>query len=328
MPDVLLSTVAPQWPWRRQTPSGSGRWGAFNFAIDEVCSRADAWVVFESLNANCTVCCPPDRVVFVAGEPSTIGNYHIDFLRQFSHVIISRKVVNHPQVWHRQQGHPWFIERSFDELVSMQPIRKTKGACVIVSDKAFTPGHSNRLQFVQALKDRLGDRLDVWGRGIVDFESKWELLKEYRYTVVLENTLEEDYISEKLPDAWLAFCMPFYMGCPNLDRYYSSGAFERLELDNPEAGAKKLIAAMKDNKFYEHSLPEILRCRKVYLYREQFFPNLVSILQSVLVESRKSAMSITLRPNSYFLSKPVDLNCSEFIAAVGNRVGRVLKLIR
>ncbi len=325
MPRVLLSTVAPQWPLKRQTPSNSGRWGAFNFAIDEPCSHADAWVVFESLDTARTVCCPPDRLVFVAGEPGTISNYHPEFLRQFSHVVISNQKIDHPQVWHRQQGQPWFIEKSFDELIMMQPIRKTKGACVIVSDKKFTLGHSKRLQFVDRLKACLGDRLDIWGRGIADFDSKWDLLKDYRYAVVLENTLEEDYLSEKLPDALLAFCFPFYAGCTNLDRYYPPGAYEQVDLDNPDGAVQKLLAVLDDEEFYERALPNILNSRHAYLNYEQFFPNLVSILQSIWSTSCQSSEKITLIPNKDFLSRVSKPSCGEILIASFHDLVRYFK---
>lgn len=328
MPEILLSTAAPNWPWKRQTPGESGKWGVFNFVIDEPLSHADAWVVFESLDAGRTVCCSPDRLVFIAGEPGAISNYHVDFLKQFTHVVISQQAVDHPHVCHRQQGHPWFVERSFDELLTMEPVRKTKGVCVIVSDKAFTPGHTKRLEFVEALKERMGERLDVWGRGIADFESKWDLLKEYRYALVLENTIENDYLSEKLPDAWLAFCLPFYAGCPNLDRYYPDAPCVQVDLNDVGTTAEKLLAALDDESIYTRMLPEILKCRQQYLLREQFFPNLESILKSVCGEAGAAPIEMTIKPNSYFISNGSSQNFGSFLAAARNRIGKLLKLIR
>lgn len=310
----------------RQTPLGQGKWEEFDFTLDnQTLKHADAWVVFESLDQVRKVSCSPDRLIFIAGEPSSLSNYHRKFLKQFSHVVMSKRDVKHPHVLFQQQGQPWFVEKSFDELVTMTPVFKTKGICIIVSDKAFTPGHSKRLQFVHDLKERLGERVDVWGRGIADFNSKWDLLKEYRYAVVLENSMENDYLSEKLPDAWLAYCLPFYAGCPNADHYFSSKGFVKLDLSDVDAAVQKLLLALEDESIYIKSLPKILECRHEYLLRQQFFPNLVSILQEVLAKSKRPARKITLRPNSYFQSKSKIRGLTSFISNIYPLIIKLLK---
>lgn len=300
MIEVKLSTPAPDWPWRRQLPHAGDAWGPFRFHIDQQVADCDAWVVFESLGEEAVVTCPRDRMVFITGEPSSIGRYHPDFLAQFSHVVSGMRDLPHSQVLHLQQGHPWFVEHSFDELLAMQPGAKSKDVCVIVSNKAFTAGHEKRLAFVQALQDRLGGRLHVFGRGIRDFASKWQVLSDYRYSVVLENAQEPDFITEKLPDAWLAHCFPFYVGCPNVERYFPAGGYELLDFEAPDASAAKILRVLDDPLHYQRTLPSVIEAREFYLRNYQFFPNLACVLQSVLGASRLAAEPVTLRPSSYF----------------------------
>ena len=166
MINVKLSTCAPLWPWLRQLPGGQAEWGPFRFHIDSAIKECDAWVVFESLDKTETVECPPERVLFIAGEPDSIGSYQASFLNQFYTVVSGRRDITHPRQLRMQQGHPWFVEKSYDELLRLPPMTKTRDVCVITSDKAFTDGHKQRLAFVDSLKTALGERLDVYGRGI------------------------------------------------------------------------------------------------------------------------------------------------------------------
>src|SRR5207302_11137215 len=132
-----------------------------------------------------TCLCPPERTVLVTGEPDSIGRYHPSFLAQFRFVVTGRRDIHHPRILRMQQGQPWHVEKSFDELLAIEPMVKTRNICAISSDKAFTEGHKRRRAFIGALQGMLGDVVDVYGRGIRDFESKWDVLSMYRYAIVL-----------------------------------------------------------------------------------------------------------------------------------------------
>ncbi len=297
---VQLSTAAPKWPWARQTPGGRGEWGPFRFAIDSPAQAADAWIVFESLAEEATVVCPPERVVFISGEPSSIASYRPEFIDQFATVVSSVQSLQHPGLVRRQQAHPWFVEKSFDELLESRPMRKSGLICAIASNKSFTAGHAQRLQFLDGLKSAFGDSLDVFGRGIRDFDSKWDLLARYRYAVVLENIQEPDFLTEKLPDAWLAFCYPFYWGCSNVHRYFPAGAHDLLDLEDPDRAVALIRSVLANPGHYEAVLPAIEARRREYLHTHQFFPNAAAILQSLMSVPASPPRPVTLRPNAAF----------------------------
>ena len=301
MLDIKLDTCATTWPWGRQTPGGHLQWGGMRFAVDRPIECADAWVVFEELACEQTVRCPSDRTVFMCGEPDSIGSYPADFLAQFHWVISGRTDLVHPRQIRLQQGHPWFVEKSFDELTAMRCPPKTRSVCVISSDKAFTEGHRERLRFVQALRDELGDEIDVWGRGIRDFENKWDVLAPYRYAVVLENFSGPDFLTEKLPDALFAFCVPLYHGCSNLDRYFDfSSSVLPVDLQQPQQTAALLRRLLDDPMDHARRLPAIVEARDWCLRHGQFFPNLVAALQVVVGLGREQPGCIRLRPRAAF----------------------------
>jgi hypothetical protein len=303
MINVKLTTCAPNWPWARQTPEQRLEWGPFRFHVDTDVAHCDAWVVFESLSRTEHTHCPPENVFFIAGEPDAIGAYQPAFLDQFEHVVSGRNDLLHRHQIRLQQGHPWFVEKSFDELTIMPPLHKTREISVISSDKAFTKGHRARLEFVRALQRRFGDRVDVWGRGLRDFDQKWDVLAPYRYAIVLENFAGDDFLTEKLPDALLAYCFPIYYGCTNVDRYLADDATLRIDIDNPEASLEAVAALIETPGEYERRLDGIARARQYYLHQLQFFANLAGVLQDHF-QADLATPPVSLAPNCSFPKAP------------------------
>ena len=50
-------------------------------------------------------------------------------------------------------------------------------------------------------------------------------LKPYRYSIIIENSSENDYFSEKLVDACLLETVPIYWGAPNISKYFDPRGF-------------------------------------------------------------------------------------------------------
>lgn len=296
MLNVKLNTCAPHWPWARQTPGGSLVWDGIRFHVDTDVEKCDAWIVFESLSGTQATVCPPERTVFITGEPDTIGSYGEPFLQQFAHVVSGRADIRHPGLIRRQQGHPWFVEKSYDELHAMQPPAKSADVCLVTSDKLLTQGHRDRLQFALDLKARLGPRLDLWGRGLRSFASSWDVLARYRYAVVLENHSGPDWLTEKLPDALLAWCVPLYHGCSNVADYLPAGSWIELPGLNADAAADRIEALLADPGGYEMRLPALAAARRRYLDQLQFFANAAAIVREIAGGPAQPAVTVRLHP--------------------------------
>ena len=297
MINIKLTTCAPNWPWARQLPGGGTDWGPFRFHIDTDIDECDAWFVFESLPGPQKATCPADRTVFITGEPDSIGNYQPAFLRQFARVVSGRNDIEHPGLIRLQQAHPWFIEKSYDELVAMSAPEKTRNLCIITSDKDFTEGHKKRLEFTARLKDALGDKVAVYGRGFNGFDSKWELLSPYRYAVVIENFAGDDFLTEKLPDAWLAHCLPFFHGCPNLGRYFPADGYVAIDIDKPEQSIAMIARLSADSRAYYQHLDAIVDARTYYLEHQQFFSNLMTLTAEMMRSRANTPVTQLVLPN-------------------------------
>lgn len=88
----------------------------------------------------------------------------------------------------------------------------------IASNKAFAPGHKLRQQVVEALYTY---PVDVFGRGRAkEITSKLQGLKDYQYSIVIENEQTEGWFTEKLIDCFLTGTIPIYWGCPAIDKHF------------------------------------------------------------------------------------------------------------
>lgn len=83
---------------------------------------------------------------------------------------------------------------------------KTKNISIIASWKNMTEGHKLRHEVVK----RFGDRIDVFGNGYTKIASKLDGLKDYRYSIVIENEMRDGWITEKAIDCYRTGTIPIY----------------------------------------------------------------------------------------------------------------------
>ena len=57
-------------------------------------------------------------------------------------------------------------------------------------------------------------------------------MKHYKYALVIENSYIENYWTEKLADAYLSECLPFYYGCPNINDYFFDDEIISIDINN------------------------------------------------------------------------------------------------
>jgi len=106
---------------------------------------------------------------------------------------------------------------------------KTKDVCMIVSDKKDSVGHKLRHEIAK----EFSDVIDIYGPSFQTFDRKWDVLRHYRYCVVVESVKMDYYFSEKLIDAISVGCIPIYWGCPSISNYFDFWGLEMF--DNPKS---------------------------------------------------------------------------------------------
>lgn len=139
--------------------------------------------------------------------------------------------------------------------------KKSKNISMISSNKSFTIGHKKRINFINANKENF----DLFGRGFKEIDSKIEGLKDYMFSICIENGFSDHYFTEKILDCFATGTVPVYMGARNIDHYFEKRGI--IFIDN------KLNFKTLNKELYEKMKPYIkqnFEKLKKYLIAEDY----------------------------------------------------------
>lgn len=167
----------------------------------------------------------------------------------------------------------WYISNSFRELNEMSPPEKVKPCSWITSGINRTENHRQRLNFFQALQnnnlpiDFYGRNLPTWSKDGGELGSKWHGMSPYYYNLAIENYADNNwYVSEKLWDSLLAWCLPIYYGGPAADKLLPPGSFLRLpSLD--EKGIEYIKEVISTPDMWHDAKEAIAEARQIILHK-------------------------------------------------------------
>jgi len=238
------------------------------------------WLVLAApISSSFTSRIPKTRRILVVGEPSSMTSWSPQFINQFGILLSPYFIAGFMGHWvESHPGLPWFYgwNRLTDrvlthsELRDMAPTKKTAELSVVLSNKVVHAGHRARLRFVEYLRQEMGERLAVFGRGIRNVDDKAEAIDPYQYHLVLENSCEANYWSEKLADAYLGYSFPIYAGCPNVLDWFDDQSLVRIDIDDAETAAKR-VRDVVDSQLFE-SRREIIAQTRQRVMNELSFP--------------------------------------------------------
>ena len=128
----------------------------------------------------------------------------------------------------------WYLTNSFEELNQLPPPTKQKSCSWITSGIDRTANHRDRLNFLKLIHESKVE-CDFYGRGLPTWaqagsiNNKWYGMAPYYYNLAIENYADNDwYVSEKLWDSLLSWCLPIYYGGSAADKLLPPGSFLRL----------------------------------------------------------------------------------------------------
>ena len=146
-----------------------------------------------------------------------------------------------------------------------------------------------------------------------------EALFPYRYTIVVEDRASPNYFTERVLEALLAECLPFYWGCPNLGDHLDPRAFIQLPLDDLAASRRIVEEAMAQEE-WARRIDAIRREKRRILDETQFFPTLARVVRGHRLASRLELRVINLdrRPDRLkaFQRQAEDIGSPSFAARV------------
>ena len=216
------------------------------FTADPSCRDYDWLVVFDDLAADETLACPRERTVLATWEPPSIKNYCTAFTRQFGHLMTNRprSAERHPH-WHLAKGYyPWYNSRTYEENRAFAIPEKTKVVSAVCSSKAMKwTRHAQRIALLKKLVAEVPGA-EWYGHGVHEFKRKCEVMDAYRYHVAFENHIGPRYWTEKLADAYLCECLPFYAGAPDIADDFPAESFIAIPPDDPDEAIRIIKAAI------------------------------------------------------------------------------------
>ena len=165
---------------------------------------------------------------------------------------------------------------------------------VILSKKNITINHKERELFIYKLKDVLGDKLDIFGVGFNSIGDKFDILKKYKYSLVIENNHVNDYWSEKLSDAFLCGTFPFYYGCKNIHKYFDEEELQLIDIDNVN-NALNVILNNIDNNVYDTKKHSIKKAKYKVLNEYNIFAVLNKIIVKYYKENNNNNIQYTIK---------------------------------
>lgn len=295
--------IIRNWAWPdllQQTPGGAGVWDGVQYTEAEN-APCDYYLVLNNLAADQALSVSPDRVFRVVQEPPT------EFFKPWhEHAPYASKtfmcdpertgdayIQSHPMV-------PWHINRDYDFLSSAAMPRKTGDISWITSTKTILAGHKKRMAFLDNISGKIPG-LDLLGTevhhivnpavrrqnadkqkelGFTIVEDKWAGLAPYRYSLAIENFCGPDYWTEKIADCFLAWTLPIYYGCTNLEAYFPAESFIRIDIDKP-GEAREIIRQAINGDAWQKRLPAITKARELVLNKYQLFPSITRYIKTI-----------------------------------------------
>lgn len=284
---IKLTFPYPEWPIARQLPAEIPVWGPYQFYINpetDADLHFDYWFVFNfPLNEFESGTCKRGSLVLITGEPESVDAFSSEYVSQFDYVITSQLGLKHKNKIFTPQGLPWFVNKSYDELIGIEAVHKPKKISLVTSDKLKTPGHRRRLDFAFRLKDYFGDELDLFGRGIHSFNDKWDVVAPYRYSIAIENNSHQFYFTEKIMDCFLSLTFPIYYGCTNIGDYFHKDSFLAIDINDFEGSVRNIENLISDPMHYTKSLPLLEAQKDKVLNEYNIFPLIARIAGSLNV---------------------------------------------
>ncbi len=270
----------------RQLPGDNTSWGNCRFTFDGNASEYDWLVVYHDLPRELKAAsierlhCPREKTILITGEPSSITVYGSYYLSQFGFIVTSQEpwVIKHPNAIFTQPGLIWFYGApnnggrmlTYDDLAQIPPMTKTRTISTVCSIRqGRLTLHYRRYNFTEQLKKAIPE-LDIFGHGVRPINDKAEALDPYRYHIVIENHVYPHHLTEKLPDAFLGYTLPFYHGCPNAADYFPPESFIPIDINDFARTVEIIRSTMKNNE-YNDRLPYIIEARRRVLQEHNLF---------------------------------------------------------
>lgn len=151
---------------------------------------------------------------------------------------------------------------------------KNKLVSIIASNKRITRGHQLRHEAAELISKE-----DRFGSAFKKIDNKIEALKNYKFSISIENELIAGFFTEKIIDCLLTGTVPIYWGCPGIEEIFDMNGIIKFE------SIEELKTILSDekylNNFYEDRIDVIKsnskKARRYTSVDENFFNAIIGV---------------------------------------------------
>lgn len=290
---IKIVSRAPDSSWLRYFPDASScKLGDCEFIFDKNCDQYDWLVVYEDFPkikdgsgpGSEKLACHAQNTLLITTEPPSIKWYDKEYTEQFGYVLTSQppEDLPHRNRIYSQPALMWFFsdkDREWDFLSAElnDCTEKNKILSTVCSSKRQKHTlHNRRYDLTMELDSRLPE-MDVFGRGIKHVESKYQMMKAYKYHLAIENYHGPHHWTEKLSDSFLSSSLPFYYGCSNLQDYFPEESYIEIDLWDTDKTRDIISEAIADNA-YEKRFDAIMEAKRRVLEEYGIFTQINKIV--------------------------------------------------
>ena len=235
------------------------------FDWDSGCSSAEEGIHFiESAAANTfggwniSITC---KILFTLEPIHVYDSYNaLEQYHDFSDIVLTTYRVPF-------RHYPFIIGSTWISESDQKLHRKSKHCSFIFSSKNLTVGHRLRHDINNQLSERFS--LGIFGSGHRPIDDKIVALKDFRFTIVVENSINAYYFTEKLIDAFLTGTVPIYWGTDFIGTLFDiSGILRFRSLGELEDILENIDSSLYDSMYL--SVKKNFNIAREFRYPEQF----------------------------------------------------------
>ncbi len=314
---------------RSQCPASQEWGGNVRFVFDRE-SRAYDWLVVYSdfpqqqgqfFRESELLACHPDNTLLLTHEPSCVKRYGNAFTRQFKWVFSCHgPILKHPGLLASHPASPWCYRKTYEEFKSGTAPEKSGmlSTCCSLKNMSYTL-HQDRVRFTRRLKAKMPE-LALFGELGSYVDDKRDALEPYKYHLAVENHVGANHWTEKITDAFLAFCLPIYFGCPNIHEYFPEESLVVVDIFDFEGAVETIRKVIADNE-YERRLAYVKEARSKALEEH----NICNVIAK-FVEKHHTTGNLPKRMTRIYSHR--HLTIIRPVYAVSHTCGKILQRVR
>lgn len=254
-----------------------------SFFLVQQPTQADVVVFISTIEDN--ILKPDQRAILFFHEPLDYANLYQSELHEDVYPKENLEVVSHlpsPSFFiknsdgikfHHSIPYVHFHHNAtYDQLHSIDETKRINLICSITTGLKGIPGYQNRRLFLENFSAS-NPFFDLYGKfsklsaAMSSYRgqciSKWKIVSQYKYSLVIENSMDDYYISEKIFDSLVCGTMPIYYGSDKIFEVVPKEWFYYLpSLDASEIVKVNTFIATDAYKIVSENRDEI--CKIIY----------------------------------------------------------------